>query len=122
MDPTKAVQNYNFKVTPERTVAQITPQINGIKDNAAKAIVSMAEIDRQVGQVCNGAGGTMCLYPFYLCFGREMWSLQRRGINGELFAAEAAVLIGKWTARGLSTPILQAIRSDVFNTGAPLAP
>jgi hypothetical protein len=122
MDPTKAIQSYSVKVTPERTVAQITPQLQGIVKNAERAIVSMAEIDRQVGQVCNGAGGTMCLYPFYLNFGREMWSLQRRGIAGELFAAEAAVLVAKWASRGLSLPILQAIRTDVFNVGAPIAP
>jgi len=51
-----------------------------------------------------------------------MWSLQRRGITGEMLAKEAAVLVAKWTARGLTSATLQDIRSDVFDIGAPVAP
>ena len=69
------------------------------------------------------AGGVSTIqYPFYLCFGREMWSLSRKEISGESMAKEVAVLITKWTARGLTQAVLQAIRTDVFNVAAPVAP
>jgi hypothetical protein len=35
---------------------------------------------------------------------------------------EAATLIAKWVARGLTQAVLQAIRTDVFNVAAPTAP
>jgi hypothetical protein len=43
-------------------------------------------------------------------------------VSGESLAQEAAVLVAKWTARGLTAPVLQAIRSEVFNVGAPITP
>ena len=51
-----------------------------------------------------------------------MWALSRKDISGESFAQEAAILITKWTARGLQGPVRQAIRTDVFNVSAPIAP
>ena len=60
-------------------------------------------------------------YPFYLCFGRKMWALTRKDISGESLALEAAILITKWTARGLTSAVLQGIRTDVFNVSAPIA-
>jgi len=32
------------------------------------------------------------------------------------------LLVTKWTARGLTQAVLQAIRTDVFNVSAPIAP
>ena len=60
-------------------------------------------------------------HPFYLCFGREMWRLVRSDISGESLAKEAAVLIAKWKARGLTEGVLQAVRTDVLNVVAPVA-
>jgi hypothetical protein len=34
----------------------------------------------------------------------------------------AAILVAKWKARGLTEAVLQAIRTDVFNVVAPVAP
>ena len=53
--------------------------------------------------------------------GREMWKLANR-VSGESAALEAAILIGKWVARGLSLPVLEAIRTNVFNVSAPAGP
>ena len=61
-------------------------------------------------------------YPFYLCFGRELFALSRREISGESLCKEAAVLSAKWKARGLTEAVLQAIRTDVFNVASPIAP
>ncbi len=70
-------------------------------------------------QVCDGAGVPTIQYPFYLCFGREMWALSRKDISGESLAQEAAILTTRWTARGLTAAVLQGIRTDVFNVAAP---
>jgi len=61
-------------------------------------------------------------YQYYLSFGREVWSLQHRGISGDLPATEVAVLVAKQVARGLSLPILETIRFQVFNASAPAGP
>ena len=61
-------------------------------------------------------------YPSYLAFGRSLWALGRKEISGESAAKEAKVLVDKWKARGLTEALLQAIRTDVFNIGAPIAP
>ena len=119
-DPTKRIENWTAKVTPERTVEQVTPQITSIKQNAASVMTEIVQMETQVRQVLNGAGVSCILYPFYLNFGREMWSKIRNGMEGESLAIEAAVLIAKWTARGLTEAVLQAIRTDVFNVAAPL--
>ena len=51
-----------------------------------------------------------------------MWGLTGKDISGESAAKGAAVLIAKWKARGLTEAVLQAIRTDVFNVVAPIAP
>jgi hypothetical protein len=62
------------------------------------------------------------LHWFYLNFGREVWSLQQKGISGASLSMECATLIAKRVARGLSLAVFEAIRSDVFNVSAPVGP
>ena len=66
-----------------------------------------------------------------MCYGRiergvinvsALWALSRKDISGESLALEAATLIAKWVARGLEQSVLQSIRTNVFNVGAPVAP
>ena len=121
-DPAKRIANWTAKVTPERTAEQVTPQLSSIKQNAAHVMNDIVQMETQVRQVLNGAGVPFILYPFYLNFGREIWALSRKEISGESLAQEAATLIAKWVARGLTPAVLQAIRTDVFNVGAPIAP
>ena len=61
-------------------------------------------------------------YPWYLCFGREVWKLQRQEVSGEALAVAVATLIIKWTNRGLSQTVLEIIRTGVFNVHAPAGP
>lgn len=78
-------------------------------------------MEGEVRQVLNSAGVSVILYPFYLAFGRQVWKLAQR-ISGESAALEAAVLAAKWTARGLSTAVLETIRTQVFGINAPVGP
>jgi len=122
MDPTKRIDNWNEKYNLERVTAILTEKRPKMLERVSNAIVSLASMEQQVKQVCDGSGVPTIQYPFYLCFGREMWKLLNKDISGESLAQEAAVLIAKWVARGLSQAVLQAIRTDVFNVSAPIAP
>ena len=122
IDPTKRIENWNTKYNLERVNAIITEKRPKMLEHATSVVAAMTAMELQVKQVCDGAGVPTIQYPFYLCFGREMWALTRKDISGESLALEAAVLIGKWVARGLQQPLLQAIRTDVFNVAAPIAP
>jgi len=122
IDPTKRIDNWNTKYNLERVNAILTEKRPKMLQNVSAAVPLIAAMELQVKQVCDGAGVPTIQYPFYLCFGREIWALTRRDISGESLAKEAAVLIAKWKARGLTEAVLQGIRTDVFNVSAPIAP
>ena len=121
-DPTKRIANWNAKYDTTRIKATLDAMRPNMLANVSAVFPMIAAMELQVKQVCDGAGVPTIQYPFYLCFGREMWALSRKDISGESFAREAAILIAKWVARGLQQPVLQAIRTDVFNVAAPIAP
>jgi len=122
IDPTKRIANWDEKYNLERVNAVLTEKRPKMLQNMSAVVPLMTAMELQVKQVCDGAGVSIIQYPFYLCFGREMWKMTRQDLSGESMAKEAAVLIAKWKARGLTEAVLQAIRTDVFNVVAPIAP
>ena len=122
IDPTKRIDNWNTKYNLERVNAILTEKRPTMLQNMTAVAPLLAAMELQVKQVCDGAGVPTIQYPFYLCFGREVWALTRKDISGESLALETATLIAKWVARGLQQPVLQAVRTDVFNVAAPIAP
>ena len=122
IDPTKRIGNWDEKYNLERVNAVLTEKRPKMLQNMSAVVPLMTARELQVKQVCDGSGVSIIQYPFYLCFGREMWSMIRKDISGESAALAAAVLITKWTARGLTQAVLQAIRTDVFSVAAPVAP
>lgn len=122
IDPTKRIANWDEKYNLERVNAILTEKRPSMLEHQSSVIPQITAMELQVKQVCDGAGVPTIQYPFYLCFGREMWSMTRKDISGESAAQAAATLIAKWVSRGLSAPVLQAIRTDVFNVAAPVAP
>ena len=122
MDPTRRIAKWNAKFNTERVKATLDDMRPAMLANVTAVFPMITAMELQVKQVCDGAGVATIQYPFYLCFGREMWSLTRKDISGESLAKEAAVLVAKWKARGLTEAVLQAVRTDVFNVVAPIAP
>ena len=122
IDPTKRIANWNVKYNTERIKATLDEKRPAMLANVTAVFPLIAAMELQVKQVCDGAGVPTIQYPFYLCFGREIWALTRKEISGESLAQEAAILIAKWVARGLTQSVLQAVRTDVFNVAAPIAP
>ena len=122
MDPTRRIAKWNAKFD--------TTRIKGILDDMRPAMLAnvtavfplITAMELQVKQTCDASGVPTIQYPFYLNFGREIWALTRKEVSGESLALEAATLIAKWVARGLTQSVLQAIRTDVFNVAAPIAP
>ena len=122
IDPTKRIANWNVGYNTERIKAIVDEKRPTMLANVNAVTPMITGMELQVKQVCDGAGVPTIQYPFYLCFGREMWALSRKDISGESLAKEAATLIAKWKARGLTEAVLQGIRTDVFNVSAPIAP
>jgi hypothetical protein len=122
-DPTKRIENWNTKYNLERVNAILTEKRPKMFEHVQAQIVSLTSMESQVKQTCDASGVSVIQYPFYLCFGREMWHMiHENEMSGESAAQAAAVQIAKWTARGLTQAVLQAIRTDVFNVSAPIAP
>jgi len=122
MDPTRRIAKWNAKFDTERIKATLDVMRPAMLANVTAVFPMITAMELQVKQVCDGAGVPTIQYPFYLNFGREIWALTRKEVSGESLALEAATLIAKWVARGLQQPVLQAVRTDVFNVAAPIAP
>jgi hypothetical protein len=121
-DPTKRIAKWNAKFNTERVKATLDDMRPNMLANVTAVFPLITAMELQVKQVCDGVGMPTIQYPFYLNFGREIWALTRKEVSGETLAQEAAVLITKWVARGLNQALLEAIRTDVFNVGAPVGP
>jgi hypothetical protein len=121
-DPTKRLARWSAKFNTER-VKEI---LDALRDDMASAVAAtypgLVDVESQVKQVLDGLGLPTIQYPFYLCYGRELWRLQSQNISGESLAIEAQVLLDKWVARGLVQSALEATRKQVFNVDAPVAP
>ena len=122
MDPARRIAKWNAKFSTERVKATLDEMRPAMLANVTAVFPLITAMELQVKQVCDGAGVPTIQYPFYLNFGREIWALTRKELSGESLALEAATLIAKWVARGLQTSVLQAVRTDVFNVAAPIAP
>lgn len=119
MDPTKRIARWNVKYDTERIKATLDAMRDTMYARVQAVFPLIAAMETQVKQVLDGEGVATIQYPFYLCFGRELWRLTRQEVSGESLAQEAAVLVAKWVARGLSQSVLEAVRSQVFNVGNP---
>ena len=122
IDPTRRIAKWDAKFDTARIKATLDAMRPTMLQNVTAVTPMITAMELQVKQVCDGAGASVIQIPFYLCFGREMWSLLRKELSGEAMAKEPALLIAKWKARGLVEAVLQGIRTDVFNVPAPIAP
>jgi hypothetical protein len=121
-DVTKRIKRWDAKFNTDRVKAIIDDIRDDMFQSVQSSFVQVAEMELSVKQVLDGIGLPTLGYPFYLAYGRELLRLRRRGISGESMALEAQVLLDKWVARGLSESALEAIRTQVFDIGAPVTP
>jgi hypothetical protein len=122
-DPTKRIANWDIGFDTARIKTVLDLKRPKMFEHVQAQTVSLVSMELQVKQTCDASGVSVIQYPFYLDFGRELWHITHETeMSGESAAQEAAVLITKWTARGLTQSVLQAIRTQVFNIAAPIAP
>ena len=121
-DVTKRIDNWDTKYNTERIKAVLDEKRPSMLAHVESVFVSIDQMETQVKQVLDLQGVATIHYPYYLGFGREVWSLQQKGVSGESLAIEVAVLIDKWVARGLTQSVLETVRTDVFNVSAPAGP
>lgn len=122
-DPTRRVENWDVKYDTERMKAVIDAKRPKMLEHVSSVIPRLTSMEAQAKQVLDIQGATIIQYPFYLAFAREMWRLQsQQEMSGESLAVEAATLIRKWSDRGLTQSVLEALRTQVFSVGAPAAP
>ena len=113
---TARMQGEAVSASTQRCLAQ-----QAIRDSYANAQTSLVAMELVVRGELNGAGVPTIQYPFYLCFGRELWSLASKGYSlGEangIGNGEAAILMAKWEARGLEHAVLMALLLNIFGMG-----
>jgi hypothetical protein len=119
-DATKRIRKWDAKYDSTRLKNDIDKMRPDMLASVTFVFPLLDAMEQQVKQTLDAKGVSIIQYPFYLNFGREMWHLRRINLSGESLAKEAATLIGKWVSRGLTQAVLEAIRSQVFDVGAPL--
>ena len=122
-DPIKRVGNWDTAYDTAAIKAQIDKKRPDMLARMTAQTTSIVSMEAQVKQTVDALGGTVIEYPFYLCYGRELWHITHQTeMSGEAAAVEAELLIVKWVARGLTRSVLEAIRTQVFNIGPPSSP
>jgi len=119
MDPVKRIAKWNAKYNTERIKATLDELRPAMLANVTAVFPLRAAMELEVKQTLDAEGVSIIQYPFYLSYGRELWRLKRMNVSGEGLATEAATLLAKWVARGLSQSVLEAIRTQVFDVSAP---
>jgi len=118
-DPTKRIAKWNAKYNTERIKAVLDELRPMMLANVQAVFPQLASMETQVKQVLDGEAVPTPDYAFYLSFGRQVWKLIRNEISGDSLAKEVATLVAKWKDRGFSQAVLELIRTQVFNVGAP---
>ena len=94
---------------------KVAAQLTGMKSGFAAATGQLVQIEFKIQGILNGLGVAATQIPFYLNFGREMWSLTRQGMNGPALLARATGLHAKYVSYGLTTANVKQIALDIFN-------
>jgi len=110
---------WQAKFKPDRIKDILTDILPGAQVHAAAVFSNQYDMEAAVRQTLDAADVPTAMYGLYIAFAEEIWSRVRRGISGDSLAKLAATLIAKWVAQGLSQPVLEAIRTQVFSVPAP---
>lgn len=120
-DIMKRLNRWRVKTSPDKVKAVLEELRDSMLANTQTVFPDLVQMETETKQVLDGEGVSVLQYPFYLSFARELWRKRRQGISGSSLARETEVLIAKWEGRGLSVPVLERIRTQVFNIG-PFGP
>jgi hypothetical protein len=106
---------YDAKYVPATVSLKIASVLPGMRSGFSTAVQDLVAIEFQIQTVLNAAVVPTIQYPFYLNFGREIWKMQNKGIDGPSLASMAQSLHDKYVAYGLATANLVDIADQVFH-------
>ena len=109
------IAKYLAKTLPANVALVVTAQLPTMKSGFSAQVTTLAEKETLIQNALNAAGVPTIQYPFYLNFGREMWSLSRRGISGSSYVIMVQSLFDKYLAYGLAQGNLMALAADIFS-------
>jgi hypothetical protein len=119
-DPTKRIEAWNVKTTPERTKQTLDARHAEMKRRYEVAMTALCSIEGQIKQTLNAQGVHTSLYVPYLNFGRQLWKMTRQQeICCERFECQGA---GRHPDRGLrhtGTEILRPAGGGKHKTPNP---
>lgn len=110
---------YSAGYVPATVSLKVASRLSGMKTGFTAAIAGLVPKEIAIQGLLNGAGVFTIQYPFYLNFGRELWGLTYRGINGASLLLLAATLRAKYVSYGLALVTLDDIALSQFGLSIP---
>lgn len=111
---------YIAKTVPTTVGLKVASMLSGMKAGFGTATSGLVAMEMAVQAFCNGEGDIPTIqYPFYMNFGRELWSLDFRGIDGPGLLFQAKARLVKYTSYGLDAAALKALALAVFSIVLP---
>jgi len=108
------IASYLAKTVPATLSLKVAAVLGGMQSGFAAACNDLVPIEIAIQAECNIAAVPTIQYPFYLNFGREIWKLEHKGIDGPGLIASAQSLHDKYVSYGLDTALLVSIADKVF--------
>jgi hypothetical protein len=112
------IQKYDAKVTPTTVSLIVAGRLPGMRSAFAdpQGMSSLVAKENQIQGRLNGQTTPVptSFYAFYLNFGRELWKLTRKGIDGTALTQAAQDLKDKYVNYGLESAVLVDLALNVF--------
>lgn len=101
-------KKYQAKIDPDVVRARFSAQRDVMAEQTSARFADLASVEQSVKSVIEPAGVPTITIPFYLNFGRELYSLSNK-FSGVTLANEAKLKYEKWKAKGLTANLLKQI-------------
>ena len=119
----RRLSNYTYGLQPERVRETLTAKKPEMVAKETEIFGRQVQVEELViGVLASEDAVTTISYPNYQAFAREIEAKQKNFPGGAGLNNEAAVLLAKWKARGLTEAVSIRIRNEVFSIPAPGAP
>jgi hypothetical protein len=94
---------------------KVASRLSGMKTGFGAAVDSLVPKEQMIQGILNEETIPTIQYPFYLNFGREIWSRIFKGIAGDSLLQMAQACSETYTQKGLDNTVLLHIALDVFS-------
>lgn len=109
---------YTAKTNPATVALLVAATLPGQRHNFAdpRGMSSLTSLEQQAQGFLNATTPAIptILYPSYLSFCRQLWSLRRRGITSTALLLAATGIKESWKERGLQNLTLSALTRELF--------